>query len=105
MVLSECVCPGRELRLQYTVAGSGITEWSGTAFECLEHGNEILLRHFQFESERATGECNNGTIIGRNLNKTFDGLNSTFTSQLIIHLPSVNATGNTLEEKNCRMCL
>ena len=101
VVLSECVCPGRELRLQCTVVGGGITEWSGTAFDCLEHGNEILLRHIHFESERATvtGECNNGTIIGHNLNRTFDGLNSTFTSQLIIHLPLLNATGNTLEEK------
>ena len=35
--------------------------------------------------------------IGRNLNRTFDGLNSTYTSQLIINLPLLNATNNTLE--------
>ena len=99
MVLSECVCPGRELRLQCTVVGGGITKWSGTAFDCSGQSNVILLRHSQFELGRATGECNNGMhmIIGHNLNRTFDGPSSTFTSQLIIHLPLLNPTNNTLE--------
>ena len=96
--LSDCVCPGGELRLECTdVAGFG-TVWKGTAFDCPGQGNEILLRHSQFDqSGGAVGECNNGMIIGRSRNKTFDGLNSTFTSQLTIHLPSLNATSNTLE--------
>ena len=62
MVLSECVCPGRELRLQCTVMGGGTTVWRGTAFDCLEQSDEIVLRRFHFESGRATGECNNGMI-------------------------------------------
>ena len=97
MVLSECACPGRELRLQCTAVGGFATVWRGTAFDCLGLGNEILLRHSQFELGRATGVCNSGMITGRNLNRTFDGPNSTFISQLKIHLPLLNAASNTLE--------
>ena len=98
MVLSECVCPGRELRLQCTVVGGLATIWKGAAFDCPAHGNEILLRHTQFESGGATRVCNNGMIIGLYVNRTFDGPNdSIFTSQLTIHLPLLNTTSNTLE--------
>ena len=76
--------------------GGFSTKWKGTAFDCPGHGNEIDLRHSQFGPGTAF-ECNNGVIIGRSHNRTFDGLNSTFTSQLIISLPSLNATNNTLE--------
>ena len=99
VVVSECVCPGRELRLECTVVGIGSTVWSGTAFNCSGQArNEILLRHTQFESG-VVGQCNNGMIIGHSHYRTFDGPNSTFTSQLIIQLPSLNATNNTLEGK------
>ena len=97
VVLSECACPGGELRLEYTVVGLGSTVWSGTAFDCPGQGDEILLRHTQFESG-VEGQCTNGMIIGHSHNRTFDGPNSKFTSQLIIHLPLLNAT-NTLEGK------
>ena len=98
VVLSECVCPGRELRLECTVVGGFATVWRGTAFNCLRQGNEILLSHSRFsQSGGAVGECNNGMIIARSHNRTFDGFNSTYTSQLTIHLPSLNATSNTLE--------
>ena len=40
--------------------------------------------------------CINGLITGHSLNGTFDGSNSTFTSQLVIHLP-LNDTNNTLD--------
>ena len=103
VVLSECTCPGRELRLQCTVVGGFSTIWRGTAFDCLGRGNEILLRHSQFsESGLEMGECNGGIIIGRGRNRTFDGLaDSKFTSQLTIHLPLLNAT-NTLEGETVR---
>ena len=94
MVLSECSCPGRELRLQCTVVGSGNTLWKGTAFDCNTPSNEIVLRHFQFVSGVA-GTCNNGMIVGRSLNRTVDGPNSTFTSQLVIRLPLLNATNSS----------
>ena len=95
VVLSECACPGRELRLECTAVGGFSTVWKGTAFDCPGAGNEILLRHSRFN--QSGGRCNNGMIIGRSRNETFDGLNSTYTSQLTIHLPSLNATSNTLE--------
>ena len=99
MVLSECTCPGRELRLGCTVVGGFSTNWRGTAFDCPGRGNEILLRHSQFsESGLAMGECNHGNIIGHGRNRTFDGFDvSKFTSQLTIHLPLLNTTSNTLE--------
>ena len=99
MVLSECTCPGRELRLGCTVVGGFSTNWRGTAFDCPGRGNQTLLRHSQFsESGLAMVECNGGNIIGRDRNRTFDGFDdSKFTSQLTIHLPLLNATSNTLE--------
>ena len=51
MVLSDCVCPGHELRLECTVVGGAATNWRGSAFDCLEvQLTEIVLRHSQFES-------------------------------------------------------
>jgi hypothetical protein len=90
------VCPDGELRLECTVVEGANTVWKGTAFDCSTSNDEIALRHSQFESG-IVGECNNGMIMGRNLNRMFDGPNSTFTSQLVIHLPLLNAAGNTLD--------
>ena len=102
-VLSECACPGRELRLECTIMGGANTIWRGTVLDHVcrsgRYYNEIVLRHSQFESGRAIGVCNNGTISGHNLNRTFDGLNFIYTSQLTILLPLPNATNNILEGK------
>ena len=96
-MLSECVCPGHELRLECTVVGGVTTVWRGTAFDCKGQGDEIALRHTLFDNGRAIGKCSNGIIVGRNQNKTSDGR---FISQLIIHLPLLNATyNNTLDGK------
>ena len=95
MVLSDCVCPGHELRLECTVVGAGSTVWRGSAFDCL--GNRILLRHSQFE--RGTSiSCNGDRIIARSINKTSDSDGIKYTSQLIIQL-DVNDTleGRTVE--------
>ena len=102
MVVSECVCPDKELWLLCTVVGGANTIWRGTAFDhtcSTGRYNEIVLRHSQFESGEVKGVCNNGMITGHSLNRTFDGSNSTFTSQLTIQLPLLNATNNTLEGK------
>ena len=97
VVLSECVCPGSELRLECTVVGGVTTVWRGTAFDCEGDGDRITLRHSQFDEGRATGVCNNGIIIGHNHNKTSDGR---FISQLIIHLPLLNTTNDyTLDDR------
>ena len=97
MVLSDCVCPGHELRLECTVLGGAATIWRGSAFDCLEISNEIVLCHSQFASGTSRS-CNNGRIIGRSINTTPDSDGIKYTSQLIIQL-DVNGTleGRTVE--------
>ena len=46
MVLSDCVCPGHELRLECTYMNGIATLWRGSAFDCPELNNEILLQHY-----------------------------------------------------------
>ena len=95
MVLSDCVCPGHELRLECTVVGAGSTVWSGSAFSVC-HWNEIVLLHSWFEDGLAVRECNNGVIaiVGRSIRQVGDN----YTSQLTVHL-NVNSTlrGKTVE--------
>jgi hypothetical protein len=82
------------------VVGGGNTVWKGTAFQdCrTSSSNEIVLRHSQFESGMQVGECDNGMIMGRSINRTFSGpTDSKFTSQLVIHLPLLNATNSSLD--------
>ena len=78
------------------MVGGFSTIWKGMAIDCPNRFNEIILPHARFESGEVT-MCSNGMITGRSLNRTFDGSNSTFTSQLVIHLPVLNDTNNTLE--------
>ena len=80
------------------MVGSGNTVWNGTAFDCRTSNNEIILPHSRSQFGLETvGTCNNGMIMGRNINRIFDGPNSTFISQLVIHLPLLNATDNLLD--------
>ena len=51
-----------------TVAGGIFTLWAGTAFMC--GGNEISLRHDQFEG--TIGECNNGAITANGIQSVDD---------------------------------
>ena len=99
MVLSDCVCPGHELRLECTVVGGGVTVWTGSDFDCPRsgHDHEIVLGHSQFASG-TSGGCNNGRIIGRSINTTPDSDGSKYISQLIIRLDE-NGTleGKTVE--------
>ena len=97
VVLSDCVCPGHELRLECTVVGGVATVWRGTAFDCLATNNEIVLLNYGFGS-RTTRECNNGRIMGRSINTTSDSDGVKYISQLIIQL-DVNGTleGRTVE--------
>ena len=81
VVLSDCVCPGHELRLECTVVRGATTVWGGSAFSGCSN-NEIVLRHSQFEHGLAVGECNNGVIVGRSIRQVGDN----YTSQLIVHL-------------------
>ena len=56
--------------------GEGAITWRGTAFECSDAGNEIVL----FHSTTAQGECNNGAIVGRVIRAE----NNSYTSQLTV---------------------
>ena len=95
MVLSDCVCPGHELRFQCTVMGGAATIWRGSAIKDCEF-SRIVLRHSQFGSG-ISGGCND-RIIARSINTTSDSDGIKFTSQLIIQ-PDVNDTleGRTVE--------
>ena len=64
--------------------------WQGSAFDCAR--NEILLRHSQFESQMAVGECNNGAITGKGIRN----LDDAFTSQLNVSV-TTNLQGKTVE--------
>ena len=97
MVLSDCVCPGHELRLECMVVGGGHTIWKGSAFDCQSSTNRIVLRHSQFESG-ASKSCNNGSITGRIINTTSDSDGMIYISQLIIQLNmNGNVEGGTVE--------
>ena len=88
MILSDCVCPGYELRLECTVVGGITTFWMGSAFDCRSSANGIgyiALRHSRFESG-TYGSCNNGRIIARSINTTSDSNGIKYISQLIIQL-------------------
>ena len=92
-LLSDCVCPGHELRLQCTVVGPGFTLWKGSAFDCSP--DKIQLHHSQFENGSPTRGCNNGTIIARGINKTS---HDKFISQLTIQLDINDSLDGTTVE-------
>ena len=96
MVLSACVCPGHELRLECTVVEGIATVWTGSAFDCTTSANVIILLHSQFAGGTLRG-CN-GRIIGRSINTTSDSDGIKFISQLIIQLDeSGTLEGRTVE--------
>lgn len=63
-----------------TIVGDGITQWDGTAFDCTNSNNEILLSHNNFPNG-ANGLCNDGQITGRSLSVE----NNCYTSQLSVN--------------------
>lgn len=71
------------------------TVWKGSALDCPEKGNSIILLHSQFADGMARKECNNGAIIGQGVSPSEDSINS-FTSQLRV---TVNSSfyGKTVE--------
>ena len=87
--LSDCTCPGYELKLWCTVTGIGFIEWSGTVFseECT-----INFRISRFESGKRGESCNDGSIVGHWIER--HGPN--YTSQLTILVNSTMA-GKTID--------
>ena len=86
--LTTCNCLAQNVTYECTVSGGAFTVWSGSAFMC--QGEEIPLRHFGFLA--ASGECNNGAIIGRGVEITN---NNCYTSQLSVRL-SLELVGRTV---------
>ena len=89
MSISDCTCPGYELRLQCTVTGIGFIEWRGAAFsdDCT-----INLGISGFAPGKMAGSCNDGSIVGYWIER--HGQN--YTSQLTILVNSTLA-GKTVE--------
>ena len=74
---------------QCTVTGGLFTIWGGTAFQCT--GESITLRHSDFGSSSAAGECNSGQIIGHGISQE----NNCYTSELNVTL-SEGLVGETV---------
>ena len=89
--VNGCVCPGYDTVFECTAVGNGFTQWSGSAFDCEGLGNEIFLSHDDFD-RGIRKECNNGAIVGRNLQVN----GSCYTSQLTVNI-SANLNGKTIE--------
>ena len=87
--VSDCTCPGYELKLQCTVPGIGFTEWRGSVFydNCA-----IRFRHSSFELGKKGGSCNDGEIVGHWIER--HGQN--YTSQLTI-LVNTTLAGKNVE--------
>ena len=66
--LFDCICAGYEVIYQCTACGAVATVWSGSLLQdaCI-FSTIIILRHSQFESGSATGECGNGAVIARSI--------------------------------------
>ena len=77
----RCACAGDILTFNCTIVGGGVTQWNGTAFDCTNTLNEILLLHDNFNTpEGANKRCNNGQIRGSSLSVN----DNCYTSQLSV---------------------
>ena len=71
------VCPGDTLTYECTAMGIiAVTIWTGSALDCLNPNNEIVLKHVHILY--ATAFCNNGAIVARGLSV----VGNNYTSQL-----------------------
>ena len=78
----QCACTSETLNFTCTIVGSGVTQWDGTAFDCTNTANEILLLHDNYPND-ANGRCNGGQITGKSLsveNNCYTSLLSVSTS-------------------------
>ena len=68
--LCGCTCLGYTITFECTVLSGfgGATVWKGGAFGCARSDNEVVLLHRHIESNEHTWRtCNNGSIIGENI--------------------------------------
>ena len=52
------------LVFECSVIGGGSTVWNGTAFDCENSDNEILLLHSRFNASNFTDSCNEDAVVG-----------------------------------------
>lgn len=92
-----CTCPGQVVTYECSVNGSDgfATVWKGNALDCPENGDTITLLHSQFANGMASGNCNNGAIVGQGVSPSGDTINS-FTSLLRVTVNS-SLYGKTVE--------
>ena len=62
-----------------SIEGDGSTLWSGSAFDCVQSLDEIILHHTMF-MEGTMGSCNDGNIIAHSIPANL----TTYVSQLTI---------------------
>ena len=60
--ISDCICPEDVVVFVCSVSGGVATIWRGSIFNCPSNGNQIVLRHRNFENG-VSGKCNDGEII------------------------------------------
>ena len=66
--LTSCICPGFTVVYECTVMGGTATVWAGSALNCANSHNEIVLLH-PFQSNKDYSKtCNNGNIVGHSVN-------------------------------------
>ena len=58
----DCICPEDVVVFVCSVSGGLATVWRGSIFNCPNSGNQILLRHHNFENGTSR-TCNDGKIV------------------------------------------
>lgn len=76
--------------------GGGNTQWGGTAFNCPEESNEIILSHTFYATEGTHGECNHGAISGHSLGV----IGNCYTSQLNVTVQKATSTVQCIHNAN-----
>ena len=90
----NCVSTGYcyTLTFECTVIEGWGTVWRGTAFDCENSNDEIVLLHSRFFNGTG-GICNNGTIVGQDIRIDND---TYYVSQLSVSVTS-DIVGKTVE--------
>ena len=93
--ISQAVsCPGDVLTTECAIMGGGATVWQGTAFQCYDNDNDIIiLQHSHFGGSYNPAEsCNNGAIVAQVLGV----VNDSYISQVSV-IVSLELNNTTVE--------
>ena len=71
----DCICPEDVVVFDCSVSGGVATAWRGNIFNCPNRGNQIFLRHRNFENGTSR-TCNNGEIVAYSSEITNNRYNS-----------------------------